>query len=67
MKLKNRLSLYSVAIFSVIIMVICTVIYGAYFKQIELRESNSLYNKNSYTMFLNCLKMSTKMNRIDWR
>lgn len=46
MKLKNRLSLYSVAIFSVIILVICTVIYGAYFKQIELRESRSLYNKN---------------------
>lgn len=46
MKLKNRLSLYSVAIFSVIILVLCAVIYGSYYKQIELREKNSLHSKN---------------------
>lgn len=46
MKLKNRLALYSVTIFSVIILVICNLIYWSYYKQIEARENNSLHSKN---------------------
>lgn len=45
MKLKNRLSLYSVTIFSIIIFVLCILVYFAYYTQIEQREKKSLHNK----------------------
>ncbi len=46
MKLKHRLSLYSVAIFSVIILVFAVLIYLAYYAQMRDKEYQSLESKS---------------------
>ncbi|GAA4148591.1 HAMP domain-containing sensor histidine kinase [Sphingobacterium kyonggiense] len=45
MKLKHRLSLYSIAIFSVLTMLISVIIYFAYYVQREHMEEHALENK----------------------
>src|SRR5690606_8979754 len=46
MKLKHRLSLYSVAIFSVVMLAFSAVIYFAYYAQMEEKENESLESKS---------------------
>ena len=46
MKLKHRLSLYSVTIFSVVMLLFSVLIYFAYYSQMEQKEYQSLENKS---------------------
>ncbi len=46
MKLKHRLSLYSVTIFSVVMLALAALIYFAYYRQMEKKEHQSLENKS---------------------
>ncbi|WP_413532922.1 sensor histidine kinase [Empedobacter brevis] len=45
MKLKHRLALYSVVIFSIIILIVSTIIYFSFYNQMEQKEFKSLQNK----------------------
>lgn len=45
MKLKHRLSLYSVFIFSVIILIVSTIIYFSFYNEMEKKEFQSLESK----------------------
>ncbi len=46
MKLKHRLSLYSVVIFSIIILIVSGIIYFSFYSQMEKKEIQSLENKS---------------------
>ena len=46
MKLKHRLSLYSIIIFSVVILIVSTVIYFSFYTQMEKKEIQSLESKS---------------------
>lgn len=46
MKLKHRLSLYSVVIFSIIILIVSGIIYFSFYTQMEKKEIQSLENKS---------------------
>lgn len=46
MKLKHRLSVYSILIFSVIIVIVSTVIYFSFYSSMEQKELKSLENKS---------------------
>lgn len=46
MKLRNRLSLYSSAIFSVIILVISAIIYFSFYESMERKEMQALHSKS---------------------
>ena len=45
MKLKHRLALYSVVIFSIIILIVSTIIYFSFYTEMEKKEFKSLQNK----------------------
>ncbi|WP_291066760.1 MULTISPECIES: sensor histidine kinase [unclassified Empedobacter] len=45
MKLKHRLALYSVIIFSIIILIVSTIIYFSFYTEMEKKEIKSLQNK----------------------
>jgi len=45
MKLKHRLSLYSIVIFSIIIVIVSTAVYFSFYNQMEKKELQSLENK----------------------
>lgn len=45
MKLKHRLALYSVVIFSIIILIVSTIIYFSFYTEMEKKEIKSLQNK----------------------
>lgn len=45
MKLKHRLELYSVVIFSIIILIVSTIIYFSFYTEMEKKEIKSLQNK----------------------
>ena len=45
MKLKHRLALYSVIIFSIIILIVSTIIYFSFYTEMEKKEFKSLQNK----------------------
>lgn len=45
MKLKHRLALYSVLIFSVVILIVSAVIYYSFYREMEKKEIKSLQNK----------------------
>lgn len=45
MKLKHRLSLYSIVIFSIIILIVSTAVYFSFYNQMEKKELQSLENK----------------------
>ena len=46
MKLKHRLTLYSIVIFSVVILIVSAIIYFSYYTQMEKKEIQSLQSKS---------------------